>query len=106
MLFCDSLGGGLPAGELTGDDVIAVTNYLPTAADASAAQAALLEAGAAQAAVVGPAVTSGQLDALVSAGLAGGAGQRLGLGGGAVRQRQLRAVGRRRLARWGSCSRG
>ena len=67
--------GGCLAGELTGDDVIAVTDYLPTAADASAAQAALLEAGAAQAAVVGPAVTPGQLDALVSAGLAGGAGQ-------------------------------
>ena len=73
VLFCTSLGGGLPAGELTGDDVIAVTSYLPTAADASAAQAALLEAGAAQAAVVGPAVTPGQLAALVSAGLAGSA---------------------------------
>jgi outer membrane protein OmpA-like peptidoglycan-associated protein len=71
VLFCDSLGGELPAGELTGDDVIVVTSYLPTAADASAAQAALLEAGAALAAVVGPSVTSGQVDALVSAGLAG-----------------------------------
>ena len=75
VLFCDSLGGELPAGELTGYDVIAVTDYLPTAAASSAAQAALLEAGAAQAAVVGPTVTSGQLDTLVSAGLAGGAGQ-------------------------------
>ena len=42
-----------------------MTSYLPTAADASAAQAALLEAGAAQAAVVGPSVT---------VGAAGGAG--------------------------------
>ena len=75
VLFCDSLGGELPAGELTGDDVIVVTRYLPTAADASTAQAALLEAGAALAAVVGPAVTSGQVDALVSAGLAGSAGR-------------------------------
>ena len=74
VLFCDSLGGQLPAGELTADDVVAVTTYLPTAADASAAQAALLEAGAAQAAVVGPSVTPGQLDALVSDGLAGEAG--------------------------------
>ena len=65
VLFCDSLGGGLPAGELTGDDVIAVTNYLPTAADASAAQAA----------VVGSAVTSGQMDAPASVGMAGGAGR-------------------------------
>jgi outer membrane protein OmpA-like peptidoglycan-associated protein len=72
VLYCTSLGGGLPAGELTGDDVIVVTSYLPSAADASAAQAELLEAGAAQAAVTGPSVTSGQLAALVSAGLAGG----------------------------------
>jgi outer membrane protein OmpA-like peptidoglycan-associated protein len=72
VLFCDSLGGQLPVGELTGDDVIA--SYLPTAADASAAQAALLEAGATQAAVVGPSVTSGQMDALVSYGLVGEAG--------------------------------
>ena len=54
-------GRAAAGGELTGDDVIAVTSYLPTAADASAAQVALLEAGAAQAAVVGPSVTSGQL---------------------------------------------
>ena len=53
VLFCDDLSGGLPAGELTGDDVIVVTSYLPTAAAASAAQADLLGAGAAQAAVVG-----------------------------------------------------
>jgi len=74
VLFCTSVAGELPAGELTGDDVIVVTSYLPTAADASAAQAALLEAGAAQAAVVGPSVTPGQVAALVSAGLAGRAG--------------------------------
>lgn len=72
VLFCESLGGQLPTGELTGDDVIAVTSRLPTAEDASAAQAALLEAGAAQSAVVGPSVTAGQLAALVSDGLSQG----------------------------------
>ena len=51
--------------------------------------------------MVGPPVTPGQLDALVSAGLAGGAGQRRGLGDGAVRQRQLRAVGDGGCARSG-----
>lgn len=34
VLYCDSLGGQLPAGELTGDDVIVVTSYLASAADA------------------------------------------------------------------------
>ncbi len=77
VLFCDDLSGGgaIPAGELTGDDVVVVTAYLPTAAAASAAQAALLAAGAAQAAVVGPEVTAAQLAALVSADLSQGAGQ-------------------------------
>ena len=73
VLFCDDLSGALPAGELTGDDVIVVTSYLPTAAAASTAQADLLGAGAAQAAVVGPEVTAAQLAALVSADLSQGA---------------------------------
>jgi outer membrane protein OmpA-like peptidoglycan-associated protein len=73
VLYCDDLSGGLPAGELTGDDVVVVTRYLPTAAAASAAQAGLLGAGAAQAAVVGPEVTAAQLTALVSADLSQGA---------------------------------
>jgi outer membrane protein OmpA-like peptidoglycan-associated protein len=73
VLFTASLSGALPAGELTGDDVIAVTSSLPTAAAASAAQAELLGAGAAQAAVIGPEVTAAQLAALVSAGLGQGA---------------------------------
>ena len=72
VLFCDHLSGGLPAGELTGVDVIVVTSHLPTAA-ASGAQADLLGAGAAQAAVVGPEVTAAQLDGLVSADLSQGA---------------------------------
>ncbi len=75
VLFCDDLsGGGLPTGELTGDDVIVVTGYLATAADATTAQAGLLGVGAAQATVVGPEVTAGQLAALVSADLSQGAG--------------------------------
>ncbi len=74
VLFCDDLSGGLPAGELTGVDVIVVTSHLQTAAAASAAQADLLGAGAAQAAVVGPEVTAAQLAGLVSADLSRGAG--------------------------------
>jgi outer membrane protein OmpA-like peptidoglycan-associated protein len=69
LLAVASLGGRLPAGELNGDDVIVVTSYLPTSAAASAAQASLLAAGSANAAVLGPEVTPGQLDRLVSDGL-------------------------------------
>ena len=74
VLFADSLAGSLPPGELTGDDVIVSIPYLPTAPAASAAQAELLGAGAAEAAVIGPEVTAGQLAALVSAGLSQGGG--------------------------------
>ena len=69
VLFCDDLNGALPVGELTGDDVIVVASYLPTEAAASTAQADLLGAGAAQAAVVGSEITAGQLATLVSADL-------------------------------------
>ena len=69
VLYCDDLSGVLPAGELAGDDVIVVTRYLQTAAAASAAQADLLRAGAAQATVVGSSATAAQLAGLVSAGL-------------------------------------
>jgi outer membrane protein OmpA-like peptidoglycan-associated protein len=69
VLFCDDLSGVLPAGELTGDDVIVVAGYLPAAAASSTAQIGLLGAGAAQAAVVGPEVTADQLAGLVSADL-------------------------------------
>jgi outer membrane protein OmpA-like peptidoglycan-associated protein len=69
VLFCDDLSGALPAGELTGDDVIVVAGYLPTAAATSTAQVDLLGAGAAQAAVVGSEVTATQLAGLVSADL-------------------------------------
>ncbi len=69
LLSAASLGGKLPAGELNGDDVIVMTSYLPTSAAASAAQSSLLASGAASAAVLGPEVTPGQLDHMVSAGL-------------------------------------
>jgi outer membrane protein OmpA-like peptidoglycan-associated protein len=72
VLYPPNLDGRPPAGELTGDTVLVVTPFLPTAAAASAAQADLLAAGAAQAAVVGPEVTGTQLAALVSAGLSQG----------------------------------
>ncbi len=75
VLYTANLSGRLPAGELTGDMVIVVTPFLPTAAESSAAQADLLAAGAAQAAVVGPEVTSAQLAALVSADLSQGGGR-------------------------------
>ena len=72
VLYTGDLSGRPPEGELTGDTVLVVTPYLPTAAAASAAQADLLAAGAAQAAVVGPEVTGAQLAALVSGGLSQG----------------------------------
>jgi outer membrane protein OmpA-like peptidoglycan-associated protein len=63
---------GLPArGELDGNDVIAITSYVPSAAAASAAQLELLAAGAPFAAVLGPEVTPVQLGHLVSESLAG-----------------------------------
>ena len=74
VLYSAELVGRPPAGELAGDKVIVVTPFLPTAAAASAAQADLLAAGAAQAAVVGPEVTGSQLAALVSVGLSEGPG--------------------------------
>ena len=72
LLYTDDLASRPPSGELGGDTVLVVTRYLPTAGAASAAQADLLAAGAAQAAVIGPEVTSAQFAALVSAGLGQG----------------------------------
>jgi outer membrane protein OmpA-like peptidoglycan-associated protein len=69
VLYAANLSGVAPAGELVGDDVIVVTGFLHTAAAASAAQANLLAAGAAQAAVLGPEATAAQLAGLVSSGL-------------------------------------
>jgi len=67
LLYTDDLTGTLPAGELTGNDVIVVISYLVSAAAASTAQVDLLGAGAAQATIVGPEITAGQLARLVSA---------------------------------------
>jgi outer membrane protein OmpA-like peptidoglycan-associated protein len=69
VLYCSDLSGVLPVGELSGDEVIVITPFLPSVAAASAAQAGLLSAGAAQAAVLGPEVTAAQLAKLVSADL-------------------------------------
>lgn len=69
VLYTGNLSGRLPAGELTGEMVVVVTPFLPTAAASSAVQADLLAAGAAQAAVVGPEVTRTQIASLVSADL-------------------------------------
>jgi outer membrane protein OmpA-like peptidoglycan-associated protein len=69
VLYTRDLAGRPATGELAGDTVLVVTPFLPTAAEASAAQADLLAAGAAEAAVVGPEVTGGQLAALVSGAL-------------------------------------
>lgn len=71
LLSVASLSGTPPTGELDGDDVIVVTSYVPSAAAASAAQLNLLAAGASFAAVLGPEVTSAQLDHLVSESLSG-----------------------------------
>lgn len=69
LLFAPSLDGTLPVGELTGDDVIVVTSFLPSAAAVSAAQASLLAAGAARASILGPESTTVQLSRLVALGL-------------------------------------
>jgi len=62
VLYAASLGGSLSAGQLSGDDVIVITPGVPTAAAVSAAQAELLGAGAARAAVLGAEATQAQAD--------------------------------------------
>jgi outer membrane protein OmpA-like peptidoglycan-associated protein len=69
VLYAGDLAGTIPAGELTGDNVVVITPFLPSAAAATAAQAELLGAGAARAAVLGPEATRAELDGLVSSGL-------------------------------------
>lgn len=69
LLSASGLGGTLPTGELTGDDVIVDTSFLPSAASVAEAQASLLAAGAAEATVLGPEATQDQIARLVSAGL-------------------------------------
>ena len=69
VLYCDDLSGVLPPGELAGDKVIVITSFLPSVAAASAAQAELLGAGAAQAVILDREVTGARLAALVSGDL-------------------------------------
>jgi outer membrane protein OmpA-like peptidoglycan-associated protein len=69
VLYATSLTGSLAASELTDDDVIVVTSFLPSAAAASAAQASLLNAGADAATVIGPEATAAQVEQLITVGL-------------------------------------
>ena len=69
VLYAATLSGSLSAGQLSGDDVIVITPGVPTAAAVSAAQAELLGAGAARAAVLGAEATPAQADHLIAAGL-------------------------------------
>jgi outer membrane protein OmpA-like peptidoglycan-associated protein len=69
LLYAPNLDGALPQGELSGDDVIVVTPFLPSAAAVSTAQAGLLAAGAARATILGPESTPAQLSQLVTLGL-------------------------------------
>jgi len=69
LIYAPSLAGSPPPGQLTGDDVIVVTPFLPTAAAAATAQASLLAAGATRASILGPESTPAQLGQLVTLGL-------------------------------------
>jgi outer membrane protein OmpA-like peptidoglycan-associated protein len=75
LLYATSLAGALPAGELTGDDVIVVAPFLASSAATFQAQASLLAAGAVHADIAGPAEAAAQLAQLVTSGLNGNAGQ-------------------------------
>jgi outer membrane protein OmpA-like peptidoglycan-associated protein len=69
LLAVASLDGMPPAGELGGADVIVLTPFLPSAADAAAAQEKLIAGGAARASVLGPEATAAELAQLVTDGL-------------------------------------
>jgi outer membrane protein OmpA-like peptidoglycan-associated protein len=69
LLYAPSLDGAIPPGQLSGDNVIVVTSFLPSAATVSAAQSGLLAAGAARATILGPEATPAQLAHLVTLGL-------------------------------------
>jgi outer membrane protein OmpA-like peptidoglycan-associated protein len=69
LLYSPNLDGLLPTGELTGDDVIVVTSFLPSTAAVGSAQTRLLTAGAARATILGPEFTATQLSHLVTLGL-------------------------------------
>jgi outer membrane protein OmpA-like peptidoglycan-associated protein len=69
LMAVGSLGEIPPGCQLTGADVIVLTPFLPSAADAAAAQEMLIAAGAARASVLGPEATPPELGQLVSDGL-------------------------------------
>lgn len=69
VLAVGSLDGMPPAGELDGDDVLVLTPFAPSAAEAAAAQQDLIAAGAARAAVLGPEATPAELAQIVAADL-------------------------------------
>jgi outer membrane protein OmpA-like peptidoglycan-associated protein len=70
VLLAASSLGEIPSGcQLTGADVIVFTPFLPSAADAAAAQEKLIAAGAARASVLGPEATPAEFGQLVSDGL-------------------------------------
>lgn len=66
VLYASALGGAVQAGELNGDAVIVVTNYLPSAAAVGAAQIRLVRAGALRATIVGPAAPTSQIASLIT----------------------------------------
>jgi outer membrane protein OmpA-like peptidoglycan-associated protein len=69
LMAAGRLGDIPPDCQLAGADVIVMTPFLPTAADAAAAQEKVIAAGAARASVLGPESTSAELGHLVSDGL-------------------------------------
>lgn len=69
LMAVGSLGGIWSGCQPAGADVIVITPFLPSAADAAAAQEKLIAAGAARASVLGPEATPAELGQLVSDGL-------------------------------------
>jgi outer membrane protein OmpA-like peptidoglycan-associated protein len=69
LLYTPMLSGSPPAGELTGDDVIVITPFLPSASALAAAQASLLASGATRATILGPESTATELIQAVTSGL-------------------------------------
>jgi len=69
LLYAPNLDGTPPPGELSGDDVIVDTPFLPSAAAVSTAQSSLLAAGATRATILGPEATPAQLSRIVTLGL-------------------------------------
>lgn len=69
VVFCSKLGGTVPAGSLTGDTVVVVSDSQPSVEATTATQAKLYGAGAASVSVLGAADPPGGLAELVDEGL-------------------------------------